>query len=149
MQKLIKHMRNNRGDANVSKMTLIALVFVVGAICLILVTSAFRSPINNWFRQVTAGWFADNNGKFVSNPYEYQVYYGDINMDGVLDSADADLIVKYCAKWDLGLTDEQIARMDVNGDGEISQMDASRIWQYEAGWDVTIRPAPEQSPYIP
>ena len=55
-------MRNNKGDANVSKMTMIAIVFVVGAILLVLVTSAFRSPINNWFNKVTNGWFADENG---------------------------------------------------------------------------------------
>ena len=57
-------MRNNKGDANVSKMTMIAIVFVVGAILLVLVTSAFRSPINNWFNKVTNGWFANENGMF-------------------------------------------------------------------------------------
>lgn len=57
-------MRNNSGDANVSKMTLIAIVFVVGAILLVLTTSAFRGPIHNWFSKVTNGWFADENGMF-------------------------------------------------------------------------------------
>lgn len=57
-------MRNNSGDANVSKMTLIAIVFVVGAILLVLTTSAFRGPIHNWFSKVTTGWFADENGMF-------------------------------------------------------------------------------------
>lgn len=58
------HMSSHRGDANVSKMTLIAIVFVVGAILLVLTTSAFRSPINHWFETVTKDWFADENGMF-------------------------------------------------------------------------------------
>ena len=61
---LKQHMRSNKGDANVSKMTIIAIVFVVGAILLVLTTSAFRNPINRWFDKVTAGWFQDDNGMF-------------------------------------------------------------------------------------
>ena len=65
MLKQIKaHAKNNSGDANVSRMTLIAIVFVVGAILLVLTTSAFRQPINNWFDKVTASWFKDSNGMF-------------------------------------------------------------------------------------
>ena len=64
------HINNNRGDANVSKMTLIAIAFVVGAILLVLTTSAFKNPINNWFEKVSASWFADENGNFAYNdPY--------------------------------------------------------------------------------
>lgn len=59
-----QHLRDNKGDANVSKMTLIAVVFVVGAILLVLTTSAFRNPINRWFSTVTKDWFADSNGMF-------------------------------------------------------------------------------------
>ena len=64
MNFLKNHLRNNQGDANVSKMTMIAIAFVVGAILLVLTTSAFRSPINHWFNKVTNGWFADDNGMF-------------------------------------------------------------------------------------
>lgn len=65
MLKQIKaHAKNNSGDANVSRITLIAIVFVVGAILLVLTTSAFRQPINNWFDKVTASWFKDSNGMF-------------------------------------------------------------------------------------
>lgn len=148
MQKLIKHMRNNRGDANVSKMVLIALVFVVGAILLVMITSAFRGPINRWLSTVTNDWFADDNGKFVSNPYEHQVYYGDIDMDGDLDNDDVNAILQYTAQWS-GYSDEQIERMDVNGDGTVNAQDATLVGQYYRGWDVTIRPAPENSPFIP
>ena len=67
---LKRHLRNNRGDANVSKTTMIAIVFVVGAILLVLVTSAFRNPINRWFNKVQADWFANGNGGFAYNdPY--------------------------------------------------------------------------------
>lgn len=65
-----QHLSNNKGDANVSKMTLIAIVFVVGAILLVLTTSAFRNPINRWFEKVTTGWFANENGAFSSNTYK-------------------------------------------------------------------------------
>ena len=69
LQAIRKHMRSNAGDAHVSKMTIIAIVFVVGAILLVLTTSAFRSPVNNWFSKVTAGWFADDNGMYeADNP---------------------------------------------------------------------------------
>lgn len=69
LQAMRKHMRSNAGDSHVSKMTIIAIVFVVGAILLVLTTSAFRNPVNNWFSKVTAGWFADENGMFeADNP---------------------------------------------------------------------------------
>ena len=63
-KRLFKHMRSNSGDSNVSKMTIIAIAFVVGAILLVLTTSAFRNPINRWFDKVTNGWFAEENGMY-------------------------------------------------------------------------------------
>ena len=63
-KRLFKHMRSNSGDSNVSKMTIIAIAFVVGAILLVLTTSAFRNPINRWFGKVTNGWFAEENGMY-------------------------------------------------------------------------------------
>ena len=64
------HLKSNRGDANVSKMTIIAIAFVVGAILLVLTTSAFRNPINRWFDKVQAGWFASENGMYeADNPF--------------------------------------------------------------------------------
>ena len=69
MRKILQHIRNNKGDSHVSKMTIVAVVFVVGAILLVLTTSAFRQPINNWFSKVTAGWFANSNGMYeADNP---------------------------------------------------------------------------------
>lgn len=64
LQKLRKHITNHQGDANVSRMTMIAIVFVVGAILLVMTTSAFRNPINRWFSKVSNDWFASENGEF-------------------------------------------------------------------------------------
>ena len=67
---LKRHLRDNKGDANVSKTTVIAIVFVVGAILLVLTTSAFRNPINRWFDKVQSGWFGGDNGYYALNdPY--------------------------------------------------------------------------------
>lgn len=67
---LKRHLRDNRGDANVSRMTMIAIVFVVGAILLVMTTSAFRNPINRWFNKVQASWFGGDNGYYALNdPY--------------------------------------------------------------------------------
>ena len=80
-----KHMKSNRGDANVSKMTIIAIAFVVGAILLVLTTSAFRNPINRWFSNVTHGWFAEENGEFnmMLNQWEGYEKYDNGTLKGV------------------------------------------------------------------
>lgn len=70
--KLRAYLRDNSGDSNVSKMTWVALVFVVGTILLILVTSAFRNPIHRWFDKVSNDWFASENGMFeADNPFMF------------------------------------------------------------------------------
>ena len=72
LMRIKNHFKNHSGDANVSRMTLIAIVFVVGAILLVLTTSAFRNPINRWFETVTKDWFADDNGMYeADNPFLY------------------------------------------------------------------------------
>ena len=55
------HLADNRGDENISKMIWVAIVFVVGAILLVMVTSAFRGPIKRWYEKVVTDWF-DTNG---------------------------------------------------------------------------------------
>ena len=66
-KKIKAHLRNHRGDANVSKVTIIAIAFVVGAILLTLTTSAFRNPINRWFANVSTQWFSNENGEYALN----------------------------------------------------------------------------------
>lgn len=58
------HLTDNRGDENISKMIWIAIVFVVGAILLLLITTAFKGPISNWYNNTINGWFKDGNGGF-------------------------------------------------------------------------------------
>ena len=59
------HLSDNRGDENISKMIWVAIVFVVGAILLVLVTSAFQNPIKTWFETTVKAWFnKDTTGKY-------------------------------------------------------------------------------------
>ena len=108
-----KHLQSNRGDAHVSKMTMIAIVFVVGAILLVMTTSAFRSPVNNWFQKVTAGWFADSNGMYEADSafpgyqraengtYQGLVYvYTQDNGHRIVLKAPADLQNGYTARFE-------------------------------------------------
>lgn len=56
------HLADNRGDENISKMIWVAIVFVVGAIMLLMVTNAFKGPIKNWFDSVIDSWFNSETG---------------------------------------------------------------------------------------
>ena len=58
------HLADNRGDENISKMIWVAIVFVVGAILLLMITSAFNGPIKTWYNNVIDGWFNSANGGF-------------------------------------------------------------------------------------
>lgn len=57
-QTIRAHLADNRGDENISKMIWVAIVFVVGAIMLIMISSAFKGPIKDWFEGVVTNWFA-------------------------------------------------------------------------------------------
>ena len=85
MRKLLQHFRNNQGDSNVSKMTIVAIVFVVGAILLVLTTSAFRNPVHNWFSKVTAGWFEEENGMYEA---DNKFLYAERNTNGTIKDAE-------------------------------------------------------------
>jgi hypothetical protein len=81
MKRFLLHMRNNAGDTNVSKMIMVAIVFVVGAILLVMVTSAFRGPIDRWFETVVMDWF-DNDGNNGGYSYDNGLeFVGDV-LDG-------------------------------------------------------------------
>ena len=58
--------------------------------------------------------------------------YGDLNRDGVVDSADAILLLRYDADLET-LDDEQILLADVNRDGKITVYDAREILRIDAG----------------
>lgn len=59
-----QHLADNSGDASTSKMMWVAIVFVVGAILLLLTTTAFKQPIQEWYNNITAEWFASENGAY-------------------------------------------------------------------------------------
>lgn len=58
--------------------------------------------------------------------------YGDINRDGLVDSADAILLLRYDAAL-VKFDQEQMLLADVNRDGAIDLMDASEILRLDAG----------------
>lgn len=64
--------------------------------------------------------------------------YGDINDDGNVNLADATLLLKYLASWDVTIN---AAAADVNVDDAISLADATLLLKYLAGWDVVLGPA--------
>lgn len=64
MQTIRTHLRDNRGDENISKLIWVCIVFVVGAILLALITSAFKGPIANWYTNTVKHWFTDANGNY-------------------------------------------------------------------------------------
>ncbi|MBP3378532.1 MAG: dockerin type I repeat-containing protein, partial [Clostridia bacterium] len=63
--------------------------------------------------------------------------YGDVNGDTKINLADASLLLKKIAKWDVTL-DETAA--DVTGDGKINLADASLLLKKIAKWDVELGP---------
>lgn len=58
---------------------------------------------------------------------------GDVNGDGLVDAADADLISRYDAGI-IALTSDQLKVGDVNGDGVVDAADAGLISRYDAGF---------------
>ena len=56
-----KLITNNTGDENITKMVWVAIVFIVGAILLVMVSTAFNGPIHDWYQKVIRGWF-DKDG---------------------------------------------------------------------------------------
>ena len=63
MFKQIKqHLRENCGDENVSKMTWVAIVFLVGTTLFMLTIAAFKGPIQTWYTDMVAPWFSGDRG---------------------------------------------------------------------------------------
>lgn len=44
--------RDNSGDENITKMFWVAIVFIVGAILLVMVSTAFNGPIHDWYQKI-------------------------------------------------------------------------------------------------
>ena len=60
------------------------------------------------------------------------IYIGDGNGDGILNSLDAALILKYDAKLITDLTPLQLMLCDASGDGIVNSLDAALILKYDA-----------------
>jgi hypothetical protein len=61
-----------------------------------------------------------------------QIIYGDVNGDGVVNSADSAYLARYLAGWP-GY-DINIAAADVNGDGIVNSTDSAYLARHLAGW---------------
>jgi hypothetical protein len=61
------HLLDNRGDESTARLTWIAIVFVVAAIILIIMTSSFEGPVLQYTENVNNDWFNANTGD-----YQYQ-----------------------------------------------------------------------------
>ena len=67
-----KHLSTNNGEASTSKMMWVAIIFVVGAILLLLITTAFKGPIQEWYENTAAEWFNGENGQYSHD--EWAIY---------------------------------------------------------------------------
>jgi len=61
---------------------------------------------------------------------------GDATGDGKVNLADASLILKYIAKWDVTMYTDAA---DVTGDGKVNLADVSLLLKYIAKWDVELK----------
>lgn len=75
------------------------------------------------------GWL--DNVMYSGDP-GLDVLIGDVNFDGVVDSVDALMVLRYSLDIE-ELTPEQLARADVNGDGEVDSVDALTILRISLG----------------
>ena len=57
---------------------------------------------------------------------------GDVDMNGIADSADSALMLQYSAEL-TDLTEEQALVGDVNGDGRTDTADASKVLEFTEG----------------
>ncbi|MBP3379179.1 MAG: dockerin type I repeat-containing protein, partial [Clostridia bacterium] len=90
-----------------------------------------RSPLLFWN---LGNYIAVDNFEVWSADFDFvETTYGDVNGDTKINLADASLLLKKIAKWDVTL-DETAA--DVNGDTKINLADASLLLKKIAKWDV-------------
>lgn len=66
---------------------------------------------------------------------ESEILYGDVNGDKVIDEADAELLEKYLAEYDVAIN---LAAADVNADGIVDLADLLLLKKYLAGQDVIL-----------
>lgn len=75
---IINLMKDHSGDENITKMVWIAIVFIVGAILLVMVSTAFNGPIHDWYQKVINGWFDKNGSNGVFPGYSTNTVSGGV-----------------------------------------------------------------------
>ena len=66
---------------------------------------------------------------------EFDIIYGDVNRDKVVDADDVTELKKYLAEYDIDIDEEA---SDVNIDGQIDMADLLKLEKYVAGLDVIL-----------
>ena len=84
----------------------------------------------------TAEAIAEKLIEMVNDRPTDDVCYGDVNGDGVIDSLDGLLLMRYLNGWDVEIPCEQ--NMDVNADGVVDSLDGLLLMRFLNGWDVTL-----------
>lgn len=64
IQRIKQHLQENDGMVATPNMILIAIVFVTGSVVLVMTTSAFNGPINEWYTDTVEEWFTEENGQY-------------------------------------------------------------------------------------
>ena len=74
---------------------------------------------------------------YVCGEYEREggVIYGDVNSDGMVTVADAVILARYLANWEVTL---DLKAADVNLDDQVSVKDIALLRRYLAEWDVVL-----------
>ena len=83
----------------------------------------------------------DNSASYLIRKPEIPFVYGDVNGDGEVDSADAELLSRYFAGHDVTLPVPEAA--DVNGDETVNRKDAMILSRHTAGWEGFTLPYSE------
>lgn len=56
------HLKENSGDENISKMTWVAIIFLVGTTLFLFITAAFKGSVQNWYNDSVVVWFSGERG---------------------------------------------------------------------------------------
>ena len=71
----------------------------------------------------------NNDGTLPSNSTVPSTICGDINLDGIVDETDIEILMQYFAKM-VELSEQALINADVNGDGRVNTVDVTILMQY-------------------
>ncbi len=90
----------------------------------------------NFDEDVTVSFF-DNSSRVIFES-KSGFLYGDILIDGDINTADVILLAQYIAGWGIDLSDKALAASDVAKDGTLNTKDVVKLAQFIAEWDVVL-----------